>query len=215
MPHTEPFEKYAQEYDAWFDEHTAVYESELNAIRQAMPKEGIGSAVEIGSGTGRFAVPLGITLGVEPSGEMAKLARERGMDIISGVAENLPLPSNAFDTAIIIASICFVDNPLKALGEAFRVLHPGGRIIVGLIDGRSELGKFYQEKLSKCKYYRHARFYSFAEIRKKLAEVGFENTKVWQTLFKPFSEITEPEPVKEGFGAGSFLVIRAEKRMNL
>ena len=67
------FEESAREYDAWFDRHRLVYESELRALKRFMGSGGIG--LEIGVGTGRFAVPLGIEVGVEPAAAMADLAR--------------------------------------------------------------------------------------------------------------------------------------------
>jgi len=54
----EPFEKYTQKYEDWFERNRFAYESELQAVRAMLPKEGIG--VEIGVGSGKFAVPLNI-----------------------------------------------------------------------------------------------------------------------------------------------------------
>jgi hypothetical protein len=61
----EPFEKYAQKYDEWFDKNKFAYESELQAIKELLPINKNG--IEIGVGSGRFASPLGIKLGVDPS----------------------------------------------------------------------------------------------------------------------------------------------------
>ena len=52
------FDQRAEEYDRWFDEHPAIYLSELNALRMAAC-HGIG--LEMGVGTGRFAMPLGVS----------------------------------------------------------------------------------------------------------------------------------------------------------
>ena len=67
------FEKAAPAYDAWFDRHRPVYESELMALKRFLPAPGGG--LEIGVGTGRFAVPLGIQMGVEPAKAMAVMAQ--------------------------------------------------------------------------------------------------------------------------------------------
>ena len=72
---TRIFENSVQEYDAWFDRHLPVYESEIRAIKEYIPPSGKG--LEIGLGTGRFAAPLGIQVGVEPAGAMARIARKR------------------------------------------------------------------------------------------------------------------------------------------
>lgn len=57
---TDPFEKYTNDYDAWFEEHPFVYQSELKAVSSLWPSSGRG--IEIGVGTGRFAAPLGIKI---------------------------------------------------------------------------------------------------------------------------------------------------------
>jgi SAM-dependent methyltransferase len=82
------FDENAAAYDAWFDENPSIYRMELEAVRGFIPA--IGEGLEIGVGTGRFALPLGITIGVEPSPRMAALARQRGIEVREGIAEALP-----------------------------------------------------------------------------------------------------------------------------
>jgi diaminopimelate epimerase len=65
MAKVEPFEKYTSQYEDWFERNKFLYESELAAIREQLPERGKG--IEIGVGSGRFAAPLGIKLGIEPS----------------------------------------------------------------------------------------------------------------------------------------------------
>jgi len=59
------FEESAQEYNGWFVRHRAVYESELLALKRFISPGGLG--LEIGVGTGRFAAPRGLQMGVEPA----------------------------------------------------------------------------------------------------------------------------------------------------
>ncbi len=86
---TDTFEEYAQEYDDWFVRHEVVYRAELAAVEALLPTAGRG--LEIGVGTGRFAGPLGIKIGVEPAWAMAEIARTRGIQVIRGDAEALPV----------------------------------------------------------------------------------------------------------------------------
>lgn len=67
---TSAFDQHYHQYDDWFIENETVFLSELNAIRPFIPdrKDGLGICV----GTGRFAEPLGITTGLEPSTAMRK-----------------------------------------------------------------------------------------------------------------------------------------------
>ena len=50
-----------------------------------MPKVTCG--IEIGVGTGRFAVPLGIRWGMDPSIRMVKMAKARGLQVVAARAE--------------------------------------------------------------------------------------------------------------------------------
>lgn len=72
MPNIRPFEKYYQEYERWFEKNKYVYQSEIDAIKDLMPD--FRKGIEIGVGSGRFAVPLGIDLGLEPSARMRDIA---------------------------------------------------------------------------------------------------------------------------------------------
>jgi len=62
---TSSFNSHHRRYEAWFSRHEAAYFSELLAIRALLPWKGRG--LEIGVGTGRFATPLGVEVGVDPS----------------------------------------------------------------------------------------------------------------------------------------------------
>lgn len=48
-------------------------------------------------GSGRFAAPLGIRLGLDPSKKMGKFAKKRGKKVIKGVGESLPFHDSHFD----------------------------------------------------------------------------------------------------------------------
>ncbi len=209
MPKVEPFEKHRDRYENWFERHRYAYLSELEAVRRLLPKEGKGA--EIGVGTGRFAAPLGIKLGVEPSKAMAEIARKRDVEVIEGVAESLPFPDESLDYLLMVTTICFVDDPEKALREAYRVLKPGGALIIGFVDRDSPIGKYYEEHREESVFYRDARFFSTEELLELLKKVGFRKFEIVQTLFHRLDEIKDVEPTKPGYGEGSFVVIKAVK----
>ena len=163
-------------------------------------------------GTGRFAVPLGIRIGVEPAKAMADIAQKRGIKVYKAKAEKLPFDDSSFDFVLIVVTICFVQDPIQALREAKRVLKPGGYIIIGMIDKESFLGKLYESKKKESKFYRHANFYSTRQVLDWLKNFEFEHIKTCQTIFKNPKKITAVEPVKEGHGEGGFVVITAQKK---
>jgi ubiquinone/menaquinone biosynthesis C-methylase UbiE len=77
-----PFDKYAKEYDKWFDENKIIYESEIEAIKKHILK---GEGLEIGVGTGRFAVPFNIKIGVDISKEKMENPDEVANKIVSAL----------------------------------------------------------------------------------------------------------------------------------
>lgn len=203
---TNPFDEQAVEYDAWFEMHRDLYLAELAAVRSFIPAS--GSGIDIGVGTGRFAGSLGIPLGVEPSPRMAALARQRGVEVIAGTAENLPLADNSFDFAIMVTVVCFLDDLTQAFQEAFRILKPNGTLVIGFIDRESELGRHYSEKKGLSRFYRDATFYSVGELEAFLTKADFFNFDYRQTLLPGE---TTGLTVRKGHGCGGFVVIQAHK----
>lgn len=203
------FEESAQEYDAWFDRNPFAYESEILALKKFLAPQVRG--LEIGVGTGRFATPLGLQLGVEPAAAMADLARRRGIKVYRAVAEALPFRGDSFDLVVMVTVICFLRDPFLALTEATRVLKPGGRIIIGMIDKDSPLGQSYEAHKQESTFYHQANFYSIGQALEWLARLPFRKVEVCQTLFRRLSAITQLEPVRNGYGQGGFVVIGAQK----
>ena len=207
------FDKYCDEYEEWFDNHKCVYRSEIEAVRRFLPPRGTG--IEIGVGTGRFSEPFGIRVGIEPAGGMADIARRKGIAVYDARAESTPFGNNSFDFALFVTVICFLGNPLEALREARRIIKPGGRIIIGMIDRGSPLGRAYEHRKSESKFYRNARFRSVRQVIRWLQELGCEHIETCQTLFGDVIDITSDEPVKDGYGEGGFVVISARKKTAL
>jgi len=203
----EPFEKYSKEYDKWFIKNQNIYLAELNVIKRLVPSGKFG--VEIGVGSGRFALPLDIKVGVEPSKKMAEISRKKRIQVYEAVAEQLPFKDKKFDFVLMVTTICFIDDILKSFQEAFRILKDDGFIVVGFVDKNSELGKRYQLKRKESKFYKDATFYSVKEVINFLRKTNFENVVIRQTVFS--SEIDKLNHVESGYGKGSFVVIKAVK----
>lgn len=204
------FEEAAEEYDEWFETHKWVYQSEVEAVRKFIPETGKG--IEIGVGTGRFSIPFGIKVGVEPVKAMAEISRQRGIHVYETKAENLPFQDNFFDFALMVTTLCFLENPFQALKEMKRILKPAGKIVIGMLDEESPPGKLYEEKRKKSKFYRDARFYPVNQTLDWLKKLEFDNLQTVQTIFKNPDKIQSLEPIEEGFGKGLFVVISAKNK---
>ncbi len=201
-----PFDLFHRHYEDWFDAHAAVYLSELLAVRAMLPWEGEG--LDIGVGTGRFAAPLGVPVGLDPSAAMLEYARAKGIRVVKGVAEQLPFATGSFDYALSVTTICFVDDALAMMREARRVIKPGGCFVIGFVDRESSLGQEYLAHRAKNVFYREATFYSAEKVEHLLNESGFP-CQVWvQTLSRPLPEVSEIEPISAGRGSGAFIVVK-------
>jgi ubiquinone/menaquinone biosynthesis C-methylase UbiE len=201
------FERYYNQYDLWCEKNKFTYLSELEAIREVLPKSGRG--LEIGVGTGRFAQSLGIAIGIDPSNNMIRIAKKRGIDVLVGFGEYLSFKSNTFDYVAIITTLCFVRDPFKVLEETKRVLKKLGRVILCIIDKNSFLGRSYQKKESF--FYKKAHFLSPDEVTALLKRIGFDIPIYYQTISTSPEKIKSIETPQKGHGRGSFVVMMAQK----
>jgi ubiquinone/menaquinone biosynthesis C-methylase UbiE len=103
------------------------------------------SVLDVGCGTGGVTIPAGQRVGVngkaagiDPSPEMIEVAKRKaqrkGLDIDfrQGVIEALPYPEASFDVVTSSLMMHHLPEPLKVKGlaEIYRVLKPGGRLLI-------------------------------------------------------------------------------------
>jgi len=101
--------------------------------------------LEVGPGTGHFALPMaervgpqgavvGLDLQPEMLDDLAQRARARGvdnLDLKQGDATALPYEDGSFDAAFLVTVLGEVPDQAAALRELRRVLRPGGRVVFG------------------------------------------------------------------------------------
>jgi ubiquinone/menaquinone biosynthesis C-methylase UbiE len=99
-----------------------------------------GRVLELGVGMGlnlAFYDPDRVKslTGVDPSPELREIALAAphdprlAVDVLDGAAESLPFRGASFDCVVCTFTLCSVQDPAAALGEARRVLKPGGRLL--------------------------------------------------------------------------------------
>jgi len=170
-----PFEPLAAEYDSWFDTAAGakLFQLELECLNKAVDTQN-RRWLEVGVGSGRFAAALGIGNGADPSPAMVKIAATRGIETVMAPAETLPFSDQSFDGVLMAFSICFVQNPVKALNECHRVLKVDGTLVIGFIPADSLWGEYHARQGRKGhRFYAAARFYTSAELRRLAEQHGF------------------------------------------
>lgn len=165
------FDQYAADYDRWFDENREIVDTQVAALRRVLPRAGIG--LEIGAGSGRFASRLGVTHGLDPARRLLAYAKNRQVEPVQGIAEALPYKAETFDYLLLMTSICFFADLGTAFCEAFRVLRPEGRIVIGFLDKYGEIARRERGRKTPGRFLRSAIFRSTDEVTAALYKAGF------------------------------------------
>jgi len=192
------FEEKAQEYDAWF-ENSPVFAQELAclcSIETFLPTP----KVEIGVGPGRFAERLGIRYGIDGAFSPLLLARKRGVQCCRGLAEELPLVTASCGSVFLFFTMMFLQKPGKNLMEIYRVLQPGGVMVVAEVASESSWGRAIAVKKKQGNlFYKHAMHRSPEEYQYLFEQNGFECQEIRSTLLpeRKNGDVCSPGIVRE------------------
>ena len=108
--------------------------------RQALQRAGLAQGMhvlDVGFGTGLVARealavigPHGRLVGVDPSPGMMKEAHLPGVELVTGIAEQIPRPDASSDFVSMGYALRHIADVAAAFAEFHRVLRPGGRLLV-------------------------------------------------------------------------------------
>lgn len=131
----------------YWDKHSRSYDRQMGFFdrrvfgdtRQWVCRQAVGDVLEVAVGTGlnldSYPGDVRIT-GIDLSPEMLAHARRRadasGRDLTLqvGDAQRLQFPNDSFDTVICTFSLCAIPDDHAAVGEMWRVLRPGGLLLL-------------------------------------------------------------------------------------
>ncbi len=117
-----------------------IHRAVLNTVLRISPQP--QTLLDVGCGSGSFAQAVSNSL---PAATVTaldlkaprNLAMLTGLSFVAGSAEQLPFEANSFDALTSCLSLHHWNNKQEGIAEAFRVLKPGGQLVLGdpLIQG--------------------------------------------------------------------------------
>jgi SAM-dependent methyltransferase len=154
------------------------------------------TVLDLGSGGGidvllsaKRVGPTGKVYGLDMTSEMLALANENkrkagadNVEFLKGEIEKIPLPDSSVDVIISNCVINLSGNKKRVLGEAFRVLRPGGRFAVSDVIVRGDVPTAVRSNMELwigCV----AGALEEQEFLALLRDVGFENPSIEPTRF--------------------------------
>ena len=142
-PDVRVFDLWSRFYDARLVQRL-TYRPVHEAVLRALREEPCERLLDLGCGTGIFTDRLGrelalrLCVGCDYSAGMLRQAaqRRRGALLVRGDAGRLPFADEAFDVAVSTEAFHWFPDPQCALDELARVLAPGGRLLVAMVNPR-------------------------------------------------------------------------------
>jgi len=158
--------------------HKEFYKNALKAIN---PKKD-DKYLEIGFGSGifikKYLSHVSKIAGIDHSEDMVKLASYINRKLVElgkaefkhGYASSLPWNDHEFTVVAAIETFFFINETDKTLKEIFRVLKPGGRLII-------EMGYNKDDELDHKKHIKKMglKLYSGEEMKELLKKAGFND----------------------------------------
>ena len=132
--------RYWDKHSRSYDKQMAFFDRKLfGDSRQWVCGRAVGDVLEVGVGTGLNldSYPEDVTItGVDLSPAMLEHAERRAaasgrkVTLQVGDAHRLEFPDASFDTVVCTFSLCAIPDERRAIAEMWRVLRPGGQLLL-------------------------------------------------------------------------------------
>jgi len=111
--------------------------------------------------------------GIEPSRWAVEQARQRGLNVIWGTLETANLPEQGYDVITLWDVIEHLTDPQGAIKQAYRLLRPGGLLVIHTIDIDSMFARVLGRRWPWLMEM-HLFYFSRRTLRTMLEQSGFE-----------------------------------------
>jgi SAM-dependent methyltransferase len=153
-----------------------VFNVYLDKIGSFMPHK--GRLLDIGAATGYFlsiAKKRGWKVyGVEISEHAANLAREKGLNVLTGTLTNANFPAGFFDVVTLWDVIEHLPDPEVDLCIAFKLLKPGGLVVINTPDADSFYAKIMGRRWHALLPPEHLTIFNLGNLSVLLGQAGFK-----------------------------------------
>lgn len=169
-------EEVAGAYDTYYQTPVgkAIDEIEEKLIADALQKVPKRKMLELGCGTGHWTelfVNRGFdVIATDISDAMLCQAIEKNLnaEVLKADAGALPFKNESFDVVASVTMMEFVESKETVLNEIYRVLKPGGYLLLGCLNGNSQLAK----NAANDPVFKNAAFFVPETLEKALTKFG-------------------------------------------
>jgi SAM-dependent methyltransferase len=227
------FDGYADKYDEWFMKNENLFTSELRLFKKVLGDISGKTLLSVGCGSGLFEsyIENSNIEGIEPSADMAEIARKRGINVIKiGLIEDVELTDDKYDIIYFNGSSSYMEDLSPVYGKCLKALKENGKLILLDVPKESAFGFMYLLGKSLNTYDHEFLKGAMPELPYPLAlatsgvwhtteekinvlkNLGINKFSYYQTLIKnPLYTNEEAEEVSEGYKSGGYVAIIAEK----
>ncbi len=178
------FDINVEHYHSWYERN--IDKSTLEEYLVRSFKLGGRAGVEIGSGTCFFTRLFRNCIGIDLSFNMCLKCRNlyNDIDVINCIGEMLPIRNSSLDYAVIIVTICFIDDYEKVIKEIRRCLKKNSKLLICIVPRESSIGRKYVEKrmIGNTTFYTLANLFTSGDIVYLMLREGFDLVDVRSTL---------------------------------
>lgn len=188
----QPYSSGTADYGSVTRSRAELFRTRLHQLQQILPtssREDPVRMLDIGASSGVFvnlAHQYGWDAhGVEPSSDEIRSALASGTTLIRSFAETLPYSDDVFNIVHSHHVFEHLADPRKAIGEAYRVLKPGGVVFIevpnqldNVMFRRDILLRRVPQRKRSIRSVHHLWFFSRTTLRKLLELAGFEDIHI-------------------------------------